>query len=90
MGLALGLGEGGSRLPTYVKGKTISKYLGQDITDKLNNPIVFQPLSLGENVQPSVPTNGYDVTILIDVCRAVLKAKEAGDRVNENVVMQAN
>lgn len=90
MAEALGLGYGGSRLPTYVKGKTISKYLGHEIAQKLENPIIFQPVSLGKNVQPTVQTNGYDVTILIDICRAVIQAKEAGERVNINVVAQAN
>ena len=40
--------------------------------------------------QPAVPTHGFDVTILIDICRAILMAKDAGERINENAVTQAN
>lgn len=90
MALALGLGDGGSRLPTFIKGKIISKYLGQELTEKLNKPLVFQLVTMGENIQPSVDINGYDVSILIDICKAIMFAKASGERVNENAYAQAN
>jgi hypothetical protein len=90
MGNALGLGEGGSRLPTFLKGKAIAKYLGHEVTEKIENPLIFQPVSLGMSQQPAVATHGFDVTILIDICRAILMAKDAGERINENAVTQAN
>lgn len=68
MGLAIGLSEGGSRLPRFVKGKTISKYIGPELREKIENPIVFQSFNMGPNDRAGVKTYGYDVTILIDKC----------------------
>lgn len=77
MGAALGLGEGGSRLPAFVKGKKISPYIGRELSEKLENPLIFQALSAG--VKNSLPVvHGYDVTILIDICKAILKAEAEG------------
>jgi hypothetical protein len=78
MGSAIGLGEGGSRLPTFIKGKTISQYLGHELREKLENPIIFQGLGVGTNMQATMPTHGYDVTILIDLCKAIVKAEADG------------
>lgn len=75
MGAVMGLGDGGSRLPSFIKGKSIVGYLGPELTEKLENPLVFQAPTLGAN-QPPTKTYGYDITILIDLCKAVLKAEE--------------
>jgi len=45
MGAALGFSsQGGGRLHRFVSGKNISQYLGLEVRDKLENPIVFQGL----------------------------------------------
>jgi hypothetical protein len=77
MGAVMGLGQGGSRLPDFIKGKTIAPYIGRELSEKLENPLVFQAPTLGAN-QPPTKTYGYDITILIDLCKAVLKAEEEG------------
>lgn len=77
MGVALGLGEGGSRFPNFIRGKVISSYLGHELAGKLEKPLIFQPPSLGTN-QPQVPVHGYDVTNLIDVCKAIIAAQSDG------------
>lgn len=77
MGTVLGLGDGGSRLPTFVKGKNIANYIGHELGEKLENPLVFQAPTMGGN-QPPTKTYGYDITILIDLCKAVLKAEQEG------------
>lgn len=77
MGLALGLGEGGSRLPRFVSGKTISTYVGPELREKLENPLVFQGPSVGHTMPPR-QLNGYDVTILIDICKVVIAAESDG------------
>jgi hypothetical protein len=43
------LGEGGSRLPAFIKGKTISQYVGQELREKLAKPLIFQGLGVGTN-----------------------------------------
>lgn len=49
MGVILGLGEGGSRLPGFVFNKTMSKYLGQELAEKIRNPVIFQIVSAGKS-----------------------------------------
>lgn len=78
MGEAIGLGEGGSRLPAFLKGKIISAYVGQELREKLENPLIFQGLTAGSNSAPPPRVHGYDVTILIDVCKAIVSAESDG------------
>jgi hypothetical protein len=77
MGAVMGLGVGGSRLPDFIRGKTIAEYIGRELSEKLENPLVFQAPTLGAN-QPPTKTYGYDITILIDLCKAVLRAEADG------------
>jgi len=77
MGAALGLGEGGSRLPRFVGGQKIAPYVGRELRDKLDNPLIFQYGAVGQGVASSV-THGYDVTMLIDVCKAIVSAEADG------------
>ncbi len=77
MGETLGLGEGGSRFPTFVKGKKISSYIGHELRKKLDNPIIFQSFNLGTDTV-GTQTYGYDVTVLIDVCKAIMCAESDG------------
>jgi hypothetical protein len=81
MGAAIGLGEGGSRLPTFVRGKGISRYIGPELREKLDNPIVFQSFNMGTELDksPGTTTYGYDVTVLIDVCKAIIDMKNDGN-----------
>jgi hypothetical protein len=75
---ALGLGEGGGRLPRLVNSKTISKYIGPELQEKLDNPVVFQAITAGQNKRLTTKAYGYDVTILIDVCKAIIDAENNG------------
>src|SRR5208282_5754606 len=65
MGAALGLGVSGSRLPMFVKSKRMAPYVGRELREKLENPLVFQAPSAGGNSPPPSRVNGYDVTILV-------------------------
>lgn len=78
MGQVLGLGSGGSRLPRFVSNKTMSEYIWPELREKLENPLVFQTLSSGQPPVLGPTANGYDATILIDVCRAILQASADG------------
>ena len=90
MGTALGMGESGSRLPDFVKSKRMADYVGRELREKLENPLIFQAPSAGGNSPPPSKVNGYDVTILIDLCKAVVAAEADGKRVNPAVVKQAH
>lgn len=89
MGQVLGLGSGGSRLPRFVFNKTMSPYIWPELEEKLKNPIVFQTLSAGQQVGPKA--HGYDVTVLIDVCKSIIQASSDGKltKAQDNVVRQA-
>lgn len=90
MGAALGMGQGGSRLPSFVNSKRMAEYVGQELREKLENPLIFQSPSAGGNSAPPSKVYGYDVTILIDLCKAVVAAEAAGKAVNPAVIKQAH
>jgi hypothetical protein len=77
MAEALGLGQGGSRVPRLIKNPRVSPYIGPELREKLENPLIFQGQPAGPNIPPQ-RMFGYDVTILIDICKAVVDAEYAG------------
>jgi hypothetical protein len=91
MGEVLGLGTGGSRLPNFVKREWITPYIGHELSEKLENPLVFQAPTLGTS-QPPTRTHGYDITIVIDLCKAIIKAEEDGKILprQQNIAKQAH
>lgn len=89
MGAALELGEGGSRLKRFVNYQFMQKYIGPELRGKLENPIIFQTVRQN-NTGPAAHANGYDVTILIDLCNAIITAKRDGAKVSDSVSTQAS
>ena len=90
MGAALGMGVSGSRLPDFVNSKRMATYVGRELREKLQNPLIFQTPSAGGNSPPPSRVNGYDVTILIDLCKAVVEAEADGKKINPAVIGQAH
>ena len=92
MGAALKLGEGGRSLPRFVAGRKISEALGVELVEKIGNPLVFKGPPVGGNTPPMGPVYGYDVTILIDVCKAIVKAESEGRllKSQSNIAKQAH
>lgn len=78
MGAAIGFSRRGDRLKVFANSKTMDGYIGRDLREKLDNPLVFQ--RPGAAAAGAVPAhmNGYDATILIDICQAILNAKADG------------
>jgi hypothetical protein len=76
MGETLGLGSSGSRLPRFIEGKAISQYIGPELREKLENPVIFQAQVGGPETMSQV--HGYDVAILIDLCKAISQAEVEG------------
>ena len=78
MGAAIGLSSsGGQAFPRFVAKKGMTKHLGADLVEKIQKPIKFQWAAASG--QPPSEVNGYDVTLLIDVCKAILSADSSGD-----------
>ena len=71
-------GVGGSRLPEFIGRANIAPYLDSELSEKLKNPLVFQGQPAGKNIPPQ-RVFGYDVTILIDVCKAIINAESDGN-----------
>ena len=81
MGVALGFkgGVSGGRLPPFVKGKSIAPYIGREVLEKMENPVIFQGPSAGREGGPVIPKIfGYDVTLLIDLCKSIVAAETDG------------
>lgn len=77
MAIALALGDGGSRVPRFLAGKAISPFVGPDLREKLEKPLVYQQVSVGHKTGSST-ANGYDAAVLIEICQAIIKADAAG------------
>jgi hypothetical protein len=72
-GIAAALGQPanrGTNLVRFLKKEKMAAYVGPELAEKLDTPLVFQ--------SQSATVYGHDVTILIDVCKAVIRASEDG------------
>ncbi len=90
MGKAIGLSSRGNALPRFLASQAMSDALGAELTEKLTNPLKFQWGSGGAQ-QPPAEVNGYDATILVDLCKAIIRADEKGRLKSQqkNVAKQA-
>ena len=90
MGAALGLGDQGKDLPRFLRGQRIAPYVGAELAQKLDNPLIFQVPQAGGNALP-VTAYGYDVTLLIDVCKVITRAHADGKLLKrqEHILQQA-
>jgi P63C domain len=77
MSATLGMGQGATVFSTFINAEKLAPYVGIELAEKLSNPLLFMALDSGSKPLPT-PAHGYDVTILIDVCRAILAASDAG------------
>jgi len=91
MGLTLGMGESGSVFPSFINGKRMIPYVGRELAERLSKPLIFKALDSGANLLPT-SAHGYDVTILIDVCKAIVAAASAGvmRKLDQHIVKQAH
>jgi P63C domain len=75
MGKALGLAERGNALPRFLSSNVVVEAVGGEIIEKFKNPIKFQWGSGGAEVPPT-EVHGYDATLLVDLCKAIIAAYE--------------
>ena len=78
MGQAIGLSLRGDRLTNFVNSKAMADYIGRDLRQKLENPIIFQRSSAAAKNVISARANGYEASVLIDLCNAILVAHNDG------------
>jgi hypothetical protein len=78
MGEAIGFSRRGSRLSVFVNSQTMAEYIGRDLREKLEKPLIFQPPKAAAAAGVAAQANGYDAALLIDLCQAILNAKAQG------------
>jgi hypothetical protein len=84
MGIAIGYSDtGGQRITGLVESKAMTEYIGPELLRKLNNPIEFK-------TPQGIIAKGYDATILVDICDAVLAARKDGrlSRQQEHIALK--
>lgn len=90
MGKVLGLSSRSSSFPRFLSTKAMSKHIGAELKDKLEKPLKFQWAKAGAGQQPSTVIHGFDATILIDVCQAIVRAEPDLTEQQRGVVKQAS
>lgn len=71
LGMARGSSSKGSdRLANFITQKAIFPFISDKVMAAINNPIKFK--------SPSGITYGYEASMLVDICNAVLSAREEG------------
>jgi hypothetical protein len=76
MGESLGF-SGGKDFPRLLASKVIADSLGVELREKIENPLKFQ-IGAGGGEQPRRVSYGFDVALLIDICKAIIAAESAG------------
>ncbi len=74
---ALGLSPRSNALPRFLASKAMSTG-DAEIVRKLENPLKFQWGTGGAGAPPPSMVHGFNVTLLIDVCNAIIKAEAEG------------
>jgi P63C domain-containing protein len=72
MAKAMGLkSTGGNAFMKTISRKGLGSEISEELWEKINNPILFKPLN-GD------PAHGYEAPVLIDVCDAIIQARNEG------------
>lgn len=79
IGRAIGMPDSGSALRRFLSTRAIAPLVGTELSQKLAEPLKFQWESPGIGLgQPPGIIHGFDVTILIDICRVIIQAERDG------------
>lgn len=89
MGQALGLDGSGAALQRFLTTKAMADAAGAEILQKFENPIKFQWGTGGADSPPPSVVFGFDATLIIDVCNAIIAADHAGKLRRPRVAQQA-
>jgi hypothetical protein len=77
MAAAVGLPARGNNFLRFAGSRRMTDFVGVELRGKLENPLVFS-WGTGGSEQPPSTVHGYDVTLLVDFCKAILQAETAG------------
>ncbi len=83
MARALGLkSEGGNAFLKTLGRKNLGSEISEELRENLENPIVF-------DIAGADPGHGYEAEVLVDVCRAITRADDAGKLLDSQKAMAA-
>ena len=85
MAKAMGLkSEGGNAFMKTLRRKSLGSEIDDGLRNQVENPIVFNALGLD-------PAHGYEAEILVEICKAVIRADEAEKlgKTQQSMVQQA-
>jgi P63C domain len=90
MGQALGLSSRGNAFPRFLDSKAMDGFVGAPLQEKIEQPLRFQ-WGIGSALSPVI-VNGFDATLLVDVCKAIVAAEAKGklNRQQMHVARQAH
>lgn len=86
---SLGLPKKGNALREFLGTKAVAPFAGTEIAEKIAQPLKFQWGGPGTDQPPAV-IHGYDVTILIDLCRLIVRAETEGTLRHARITAQAH
>ncbi|MGB9068456.1 MAG: P63C domain-containing protein [Candidatus Acidiferrales bacterium] len=91
MGKALGLSSRGNAFPRFLASRAMEQFIGAPLRHKIEQPLRFQWDGGGAQRAVSV-VHGFDATLLIDVCKAIIAAESEGklNRQQIHVARQAH
>ncbi len=92
MARVLGLSPRGNSFPSFINSRVMVDYVGGDLRQKIENPVRFQWGSGGGGAPP-MTINGFDTSLLIDICNAIIAAEADGKLKAaryRNIVQQAH
>jgi hypothetical protein len=75
MASVLGLSPRGNALPRFLANKVMSDAVGADFRKKMENPLKFQYGTGGAGAPPAT-IHGFDSSLLIDLCNAIIASEE--------------
>lgn len=77
MARVLGMSDRGNSLINLVQSKSIAGTVADELSQKIHNPLIFNPNTVADSSKFN-KAHGYDVVLLIDLCRAIIQANEEG------------
>jgi hypothetical protein len=78
MAQAIGFSKRGDRLVGFINSQNMAQYIGRELRAKIENPIIVQRVGSAAGSAVGEETHGYNATILIDICTAILDAQKDG------------
>lgn len=78
MARALAMSSRGSSFPNFLATRAMAGAVSAELREKLANPIRFQWGTGGGEIPPTT-VHGFDATLLVDVCKAIVAAEAKGE-----------